>query len=158
MARLLGSLLSDAVTIGIGASSLAAEKGKQTLDSLKEKGQEVREEHAELNFEQDSGDAFARAENLAKATTDYIKTLSGTTNNLILEELIRTRLQNSNDKQRAEFIQRVLDIIDEAKVEEAEKTEHVEAEVVEEQPEAEYIPCNQAEQEKEEPVVRETEL
>ena len=74
MATKFEDLVNNMVNIGFGAAALTAEKGKEVLDSLSAKGEEVRRDSSTPDFARSMSDIFERAGGAFSDVTDRLNT------------------------------------------------------------------------------------
>lgn len=112
MATTFETLVNNMVNIGFGAAALTAEKGKEVLDVLTAKGEEVREEAQSSDFSRSLSDIFQQA---GGAFTDVAARFSASGSTMaerVLDELIVARVRTMTKAQRLEFLAHVRDLVD----------------------------------------------
>ena len=97
MATKFEDLVNNMVNIGFGAAALTAEKGKEVLDSLSAKGEEVRRDSETPDFARSMSDVFERAGGMFSDVTDRVSNQGESVAERILDELIIARVR-SNDR------------------------------------------------------------
>ncbi|MDN0069833.1 hypothetical protein [Collinsella ihumii] len=112
MATKFEDLVNNMVNIGFGAAALTAEKGKEVLDSLSAKGEEVRRDSSTPDFARSMSDIFERAGGAFSDVTDRLNTQGETVAERILDELILARVRAMTKAERVEFMAHVRDLID----------------------------------------------
>lgn len=114
MASKFEDLVNNMVNIGFGAAALTAEKGKEVLDSLNAKGEEVRRDPSTPDFARSMSDIFERAGGMFTDVTDRLNNQSSTAAERILDELIIARVRPMTKTERIEFLAHVRDLVDSA--------------------------------------------
>lgn len=114
MATRFEDLVNNMVNIGFGAAALTAEKGKEVLDSLSAKGEEVRHDPSTPDFARSMSDVFERAGGVFTDVTDRLGTQGESVAERILDELIVARVRPMTKAERAAFLAHVRDIVDSA--------------------------------------------
>lgn len=114
MASKFEDLVNNMVNIGFGAAALTAEKGKEVLDSLNAKGEEVRRDPSTPDFARSMSDIFERAGGMFTDVTDRLNNQSSTAAERILDELIIARVRPMTKAERIEFLAHVRDLVDSA--------------------------------------------
>lgn len=114
MATRFEDLVNNMVNIGFGAAALTAEKGKEVLDSLSTKGEEVRHDPSTPDFARSMSDVFERAGGVFTDVTDRLGTQGESVAERILDELIVARVRPMTKAERTGFLAHVRDIVDSA--------------------------------------------
>ncbi len=114
MATKFEDLVNNMVNIGFGAAALTAEKGKEVLDSLSAKGEEVRRDPTTPDFARSMSDIFERAGGAFSDVSDRLSTQGETVAERILDELIVARVKPMTKAERTEFLAHVRDLVDAA--------------------------------------------
>lgn len=132
MATTFEDLVNNMVNIGIGMAATAAEKGKEVLDDLNAKGEQVRSEKPSSDFARSMSDVFVQAGGAFSDVTDRLSSQGSSVAERVLDELILARVRMLTMSERTEFLAHVRDLVD--SVDDATVT--VEVESVEEEPDA----------------------
>lgn len=114
MATKFEDLVNSMVNIGFGAAALTAEKGKEVLDNLSAKGEEVRNDPATPDFARSMSDIFERAGGMFSAATDRLNEQGSSAAERILDELIMARVRPMTKAERIDFLAHVRDLVDAA--------------------------------------------
>lgn len=125
MASTFESLINNMLNVGIGAAATAAEKGKEVLDDLSAKGEQVRREQPAPDFARSMQDIFTQAGGAFSDVTERLGTKGFTVAERILDELILARARTLTMSERVEFMAHVRDLVD--SVDDATVTVEVEA-------------------------------
>lgn len=129
MATSFEKIVNNMVNIGFGAAALTAEKGKEMLDSLSAKGEEVRSDTETPDFARSMSEVFERAGGVFSDVTDRLSNQGESVAERILDELILARVRPMTGAERAEFVSHVSELVD--KVDDAAVSVKVEAVEVE---------------------------
>lgn len=113
MATSFEKIVNNMVNIGFGAAALTAEKGKEVLDSLSAKGEEVRADAETPDFARSMSDVFERAGGMFSDVTDRLGNQGESVAERILDELILARVRPMSKAERAEFVNHVTELVDE---------------------------------------------
>ncbi len=113
MATSFEKIVNNMVNIGFGAAALTAEKGKEVLDSLSAKGEEVRADAETPDFARSMSDVFERAGGMFSDVTDRLSNQGESVAERILDELILARVRPMSKAERAEFVNHVTELVDE---------------------------------------------
>ncbi len=113
MATSFEKIVNNMVNIGFGAAVLTAEKGKEVLDSLSAKGEEVRADAETPDFARSMSDVFERAGGMFSDVTDRLSNQGESVAERILDELILARVRPMSKAERAEFVNHVTELVDE---------------------------------------------
>lgn len=132
MATTFEDLVNNMVNIGIGMAATAAEKGKEVLDDLNAKGEQVRSEKPSSDFARSMSDVFVQAGGAFSDVTDRLSSQGSSVAERVLDELILARVRMLTMSERTEFLAHVRDLVD--SVDDATVT--VEVESVEGEPDA----------------------
>ena len=132
MATTFEDLVNNMVNIGIGMAATAAEKGKEVLDDLNAKGEQVRSEKPSSDFARSMSDVFVQAGGAFSDVTDRLSSQGSSVAERVLDELILARVRMLTMSERTEFLAHVRDLVD--SVDDATVT--VEVESVAEAPDA----------------------
>lgn len=111
MASKFEDLMYGLVNVGIGATATAAEKGREVLESLNAKGEQVRQDSSGSDFSRSVSDAFARANTAVSDLYTRLSRQGDMTAERILDELIVARLRTLEPSQRLRFVSHVADLI-----------------------------------------------
>ena len=125
MASTFESLINNMLNVGIGAAATAAEKGKEVLDDLSAKGEQVRREQPAPDFARSMQDIFTQAGGAFSDVTERLGAKGSTVAERILDELILARARTLTMSERVEFMAHVRDLVD--SVDDATVTVEVEA-------------------------------
>ena len=125
MASTFESLINNMLNVGIGAAATAAEKGKEVLDDLSAKGEQVRREQPAPDFARSMKDIFTQAGGAFSDVTERLGAKGSTVAERILDELILARARTLTMSERVEFMAHVRDLVD--SVDDATVTVEVEA-------------------------------
>ena len=112
MATKFEDLVNNMVNIGFGAAALTAEKGKEMLDTLASKGEEVRHDSQTPDFARSMSDIFERAGGAFSDVTDRLSNQGESVAERILDELILARVRTMTKAERVEFMVHVRDLVD----------------------------------------------
>lgn len=125
MASTFESLINNMLNVGIGAAATAAEKGKEVLDDLSAKGEQVRREQPAPDYARSMQDIFTQAGGAFSDVTERLGAKGSTVAERILDELILARARTLTMSERVEFMAHVRDLVD--SVDDATVTVEVEA-------------------------------
>lgn len=125
MASTFESLINNMLNVSIGAAATAAEKGKEVLDDLSAKGEQVRREQPAPDFARSMQDIFTQAGGAFSDVTERLGAKGSTVAERILDELILARARTLTMSERVEFMAHVRDLVD--SVDDATVTVEVEA-------------------------------
>lgn len=112
MAVKFDELINGMVNVGFGAAAMVGEKSREVLEDLNAKGAEVRSDAEASDFTRSMSDIFERAGGVISDATDRLSETGATTSEKILDELIRARVRDLNESERAAFIEHVRDLVD----------------------------------------------
>ena len=128
-------LVHGMVNIGFGAAALTAEKGKEVLDTLNAKGEQVRSDATAPDFARSMSDIFEQAGGAFSDVTERLGEKGESTAERVLDELILARVRFLTKAERTEFLAHVRDLV--ASVDDATVTVKIEVEPADEKtPEA----------------------
>lgn len=128
-------LVHGMVNIGFGAAALTAEKGKEVLDTLSAKGEQVRSDATAPDFARSMSDIFEQAGGAFSDVTERLGEKGESTAERVLDELILARVRFLTKAERTEFLAHVRDLVD--SVDDATVTVKIEVEPADEKtPEA----------------------
>lgn len=128
-------LVHGMVNIGFGAAALTAEKGKEVLDTLNAKGEQVRSDATAPDFARSMSDIFEQAGGAFSDVTERLGEKGESTAERVLDELILARVRFLTKVERTEFLAHVRDLVD--SVDDATVTVKIEVEPADEKtPEA----------------------
>lgn len=144
MATSFEKIVNNMVNIGFGAAALTAEKGKEVLDSLSAKGEEVRADAETPDFARSMSDVFERAGGMFSDVTDRLSNQGESVAERILDELILARVRPMTAAERSEFVNHVTELV--SKVDDATVSVKVEAVEVETDADADAEPAAEDEQ------------
>lgn len=113
MATSFEKIVNNMVNIGFGAAALTAEKGKEVLDNLSAKGEEVRGDAETPDFARSMSDVFERAGGMFSDVTGRLSNQGESVAERILDELILARVRPMSKAERAEFVNHVTELVDE---------------------------------------------
>ena len=100
------------VNIGFGAAALTAEKGKEVLDTLNAKGEQVRSDATAPDFARSMSDIFEQAGGTFSDVTERLSAKGESTAERVLDELILARVRFLTKAERTEFLAHVRDLVD----------------------------------------------
>ena len=112
MAVKFDELVNNMVNVGFGAAAMMAEQGKEVLEGLSAKGAEVRSDADASDFTRSMSDIFERAGGAISEATERLSATGATTSEKILDELIRARVRDMPEPERAAFVEHVRDLVD----------------------------------------------
>lgn len=105
-------LVHGMVNIGFGAAALTAEKGKEVLDTLNAKGEQVRSDATAPDFARSMSDIFERAGGTFSDVTERLGAKGESAAERVLDELILARVRFLTKAERTEFLAHVRDLVD----------------------------------------------
>ena len=105
-------LVHGMVNIGFGAAALTAEKGKEVLDTLNDKGEQVRSDATAPDFARSMSDIFEQAGGTFSDVTERLSAKGESTAERVLDELILARVRFLTKAERTEFLAHVRDLVD----------------------------------------------
>ena len=105
-------LIHGMVNIGFGAAALTAEKGKEVLDTLNAKGEQVRSDATAPDFARSMSDIFEQAGGAFSDVTERLNEKGESTAERALDELILARVRFLTKTERTEFLAHVRDLVD----------------------------------------------
>lgn len=105
-------LVHGMVNIGFGAAALTAEKGKEVLDTLNAKGEQVRSDATAPDFARSMSDIFEQAGGAFSDVTERLGEKGESTAERVLDELILARVRFLTKAERTEFLAHVRDLVD----------------------------------------------
>ena len=105
-------LIHGMVNIGFGAAALTAEKGKEVLDTLNAKGEQVRSDATAPDFARSMSDIFEQAGGAFSDVTERLNEKGESTAERVLDELILARVRFLTKTERTEFLAHVRDLVD----------------------------------------------
>ena len=91
-------LVHGMVNIGFGAAALTAEKGKEVLDTLNAKGEQVRSDATAPDFARSMSDIFEQAGGTFSDVTERLSAKGESTAERVLDELIGDELNYYKDE------------------------------------------------------------
>ena len=112
MAVKFDELVNNMVNVGFGAAAMMAEQGKEVLEGLSAKGAEVRSDAGASDFTRSMSEIFERAGGAISEATERLSATGATTSEKILDELIRARVRDMPEPERAAFVEHVRDLVD----------------------------------------------
>ena len=112
MATRFEELVNGMINISVGAAATAAEKGKEVMDGLSAKGEEVRGNAGAPDFARSMADVFERAGGAFSDVTERVSASGATTADKVLDELILARLRPVSRVEREAFIAHVKDLVE----------------------------------------------
>ena len=112
MATKFEDLVNNMINVGFGAAAVAAEKGKEVLDGLANKGEEVRADASAPDFARSMSDIFERAGGAFTDATARLGTQGETVAERVLDELILARARQLTATERAAFARHVEALVD----------------------------------------------
>ncbi|MDY2777151.1 MAG: hypothetical protein SOU51_02055 [Collinsella sp.] len=104
-------LVNGMINVGFGVAATAAEKGKEVLDELGAKGQEVRGDAATPDFARSMSDVFERAGGVFSDATERLGAHGDSVAVRVLDELILARARSLDAPGRAAFVSHVADLV-----------------------------------------------
>lgn len=105
-------LVHGMVNIGFGAAALTAEKGKEVLDTLNAKGEQVRSDATSPDFARSMSDIFEQAGGTFSDVTERLGAKGESAAERVLDELILARVRFLTKAERTEFLAHVRDLVD----------------------------------------------
>lgn len=111
MAMKFDELVNGMVNISFGVAATAAEKGKEVLEDLNAKGEQVRRDPSTPDFARSMSDIFEQAGGAFTDATDRLNSRGEATAERILDELILARVRMMAAGERAEFVNHVRDLV-----------------------------------------------
>ena len=105
-------LVHGMVNIGFGAAALTAEKGKEVLDTLNAKGEQVRSDATAPDFARSMSDIFEQAGGTLSYVTERLGAKGESAAERVLDELILARVRFLTKAERTEFLAHVRDLVD----------------------------------------------
>lgn len=105
-------LVHGMVNIGFGAAALTAEKGKEVLDTLNAKGEQVRSDATAPDFARSMSDIFEQAGGTFSDVTERLGAKGESAAERVLDELILARVRFLTKAERTEFLAHVRDLVD----------------------------------------------
>lgn len=105
-------LVHGMVNIGFGAAALTAEKGKEVLDTLNAKGEQVRSDATAPDFARSMSDIFEQAGGTFSDVTERLGAKGESAAERVLDELILARVRFLAKAERTEFLAHVRDLVD----------------------------------------------
>ena len=105
-------LVHGMVNIGFGAAALTAEKGKEVLDTLNAKGEQVRSDATAPDFARSMSDIFEQAGGTFSDVTERLGAKGESAAERVLDELILARARFLTKAERTEFLAHVRDLVD----------------------------------------------
>lgn len=112
MATKFEELVHGMVNIGFGAAALTAEKGKEVLDTLNAKGEQVRSDATAPDFARSMSDIFEQTGGTFSDVTERLGAKGESTAERVLDELILARVRFLTKAARTEFLAHVRDLVD----------------------------------------------
>ena len=112
MATRFEELVNGMINISVGAAATAAEKGKEVMDGLSAKGEEVRGNAGAPDFARSMADVFERAGGAFSDVTERVSASGATTADKVFDELILARLRPVSRVEREAFIAHVKDLVE----------------------------------------------
>lgn len=111
MATAFEDLINGMVNIGFGVAATAAEKGREVLEDLNAKGEEVRHDSSTPDFARSMSDVFESAGGMFTEATERLGAKGDTAAERVLDELILARVRYLNETERAAFLAHVGDLV-----------------------------------------------
>lgn len=105
-------LVRGMVNIGFGAAALTAEKGKEVLDTLNAKGEQVRSDATAPDFARSMSDIFEQAGGTFSDVTERLGAKGESAAERVLDELILARVRFLTKAEHTEFLAHVRDLVD----------------------------------------------
>lgn len=105
MATTFEELVNGMVNIGFGVAATAAEKGREVLEDLNAKGEEVRHDPSTPDFARSMSDVFESAGGM------FTDAKGETAAERVLDELILARVRYLNEVERSAFLAHVQDLV-----------------------------------------------
>ena len=120
MATKFEELVNGMVNVGFGAAAVTAEKGKELLDGLNARGEEVLRDRGEQarhdsrssDFTRSMSDVFMDAGGTFSEVTERLSEHGATAAERILDELILARVRLLTKSERVAFMAHVRDLVD----------------------------------------------
>lgn len=111
MATAFEELVNGMVNIGFGVAATAAEKGREVLEDLNAKGEEVRHDPSTPDFARSMSDVFESAGGMFTDATERLGAKGETAAECVLDELILARVRCLNEFERSAFVAHVQDLV-----------------------------------------------
>lgn len=111
MAATFEELINGMVNIGFGVAATAAEKGREVLEDLNAKGEEVRHDPSTPDFARSMSDIFENAGGMFTDATERLSSKGETAAERVLDELILARVRYLNEAERSAFLAHVEDLV-----------------------------------------------
>lgn len=111
MATKFEQLVNGMINVSFGAAAVAAEKGKDFLNDLNAKGEEVRKDSSTPDFARSLSDAFAQAGGTFSDVTERLSQQGETAADRVLDELILLRASQLSEAERDEFVAHVSELV-----------------------------------------------
>ena len=112
MVTKLEELAHGMVNVGFGAAALTAEKGREVLDTLNAKGEEVRGDSTTPDFARSMSDALEQAGDTFNDITERLANSGEGVAERVLDEIILARVRLLSKSERTEFLAHVRDLVD----------------------------------------------
>ncbi|MDY4041234.1 MAG: hypothetical protein SOY67_03920 [Collinsella sp.] len=129
MATKFEDIINGMINVSFGAAALAAEKGKEVIDDLNARGEQVRGGAEAPDFAHSVADAFSAAGGRVSDVTERLSTKGESFAEKVLDELVLLRARGIDPEDRPAFISHLTDLIQNADVETVDvKVESVETE------------------------------
>ena len=116
MASKFEQLVNGMINVSFGAAAVAAEKGKDFLSDLNERGEKARRE-ASSDFARSLSDAFDQASGAIDDTMDRISSQGESAAEKVLDDLILLRARGMEPDARAAYLRHVTEIVQNAESE-----------------------------------------
>ena len=111
MATTFEELVNGMVNIGFGVAATAAERGREVLEDLNAKGEEVRHDPSTPDFARSMSDIFESAGGMFTDVSERLGAKGETAAERVLDELILARVRYLNESERAAFLAHVGDLV-----------------------------------------------
>lgn len=125
MAARFEDIVNSMINVSFGAAAVAAERGKDFLDDLNAKGEEVRKEAGTPDIARSISDAFEQAGGAVSDAAERLGAQGSSFADKALDELVLLRARALASDERRAFINHLIDLVENADTE----TVTVEAEV-----------------------------
>ncbi len=112
MAVRFEELVNDMVNIGFGAAAMAADKSREVLEDLNQRGEAARNDVEASDFARSMSDIFEKAGGVISDATERLSATGASTSEKILDELIRARVRDMPEDERAAFVDHVQKLVD----------------------------------------------
>lgn len=129
MATKFEDIVNGMINVSFGAAAVAAEKGREVIDDLNARGEQVRGGAEAPDFARSVAEAFSAAGGRVSEVTERLSTKGEGFAEKVLDELVLLRARGIDPADRPALISHLTDLIQNADVETVDvKVESVEAE------------------------------